>query len=394
VSLRSSILVPGRVALVLALSGCASTSEDSADDGQTAVTNIPASPVEQQDTNNCWVYTGLSWAESLHAQATGEILDLSEAWTTYWRWFELVANASLRDQLWNPDTVLEQGQFSMAGKLMARYGVVEESGFVTVATSEALRRFNASLASGKLETRGARRDPVKVRRALDEAFGLSRATVGAMDALFGPDGSRTPNAATSVASAATLKLTLASQFTVQLPNPSTHRPERRTLADAVGQGAPGYGWEGAIAPYFGDEREWLRRIQRALHDGYPVPLIWYVDRGASADGGSEFELPANGITDGGWHVSLLTDYAATNVPGFGELRAGRTERRPEALEAALADQVVVTTLRVKNSWGPLGFTFDFTKRPGYTDLQRSYFTAGVPWLPLRIARNVNLPAGY
>jgi hypothetical protein len=380
-------------ASTVAASGCAPEAEDTGDDSA-AVTEVPASPVEKQDINNCWIYTGIGWAESLHAQATGEVLDLSENWLTYWRFFELIAHANVGDRIINPDTVYELGDMSRAGELMARYGVVEESAFVTVPIAEAVRVFNASLTDGALATRMARFDPVKVRAALDDAFGLSSETISAMNALFGADGEGAPTPDTAPASAARLKLSWASGFKVRLPNPDTHQPEQRTLADALGEGASGYGWTRALAPYFGDERAWLKRIQRALHDGYAVPLMWYVDKNSGVNDGTDFELSAKGVGDGFWHVSLLTDYSATDVPGFGELRAGRNETRPEALDAALDDKTIVTVLRVKNSWGPLGFTLDPLKKPGYSDLHRTYFTAGVPSLPFRIAQSVHLPAGY
>jgi hypothetical protein len=143
-----------------------------------------------------------------------------------------------------------------------------------------------------------------------------------------------------------------------------------------------------------DDREWLRRIQRALHDGYPVPMIWYADQSANPNG-IDFAMPAAGLRygAGGWHVSIITDYSAENVPGVG-VRAGRVETRPEALEAALDDRAVVSVLRVKNSWGERGVTFEPLKLRGYSDLHRDYYRSFIPRFPIRIARSVNLPAGY
>jgi hypothetical protein len=67
----------------------------------------------------------------------------------------------------------------------------------------------------------------------------------------------------------------------------------------------------------------------------------------------------------------MSDYEATDVPGFGTLKAGVTETRPEALEAALASESRIVFLRVKNSWGPTGAGDEF-KTSGHYDLYMKY----------------------
>ena len=67
----------------------------------------------------------------------------------------------------------------------------------------------------------------------------------------------------------------------------------------------------------------------------------------------------------------MSDYEIENVPGFGTLKAGVDETRPEALEAALSPEASIVFLRVKNSWGPTGAGSEFTVS-GHYDLYMKY----------------------
>ena len=97
-------------------------------------------------------------------------------------------------------------------------------------------------------------------------------------------------------------------------------------------------------------------MQRALHAGLAVPIVWMVDMNARGDDGA-FRLRTlrdNGpgpASKRGAHLSLVTDYEALGVPGFGTLPAGVLETRPAALEAALGEGVEIGFFRIKNSWG-------------------------------------------
>lgn len=104
---------------------------------------------------------------------------------------------------------------------------------------------------------------------------------------------------------------------------------------------------------------------------------------------------------------VMEDYEVTDVPGFGTLKAGVKETRPEALAAALSDSAKISFIRVKNSWGSYRSDRGFSL-PGYHDLFMQYLNGPVKqcdenadgspnaascWntVPLQ---DVVLPAGY
>lgn len=392
--LQSAVLA-GAVGLFgVAAVGCAP--DDESGESRSDVTNIPQTSVKEQQIGNCWIYTSVAWAESLHLAATNETLDLSENWLTYWFYYQQIIDPTLYQRLLSPEAIVEGGWADMAFALMGRYGVVPEAGFRGAAPSTALENLNWELEHGDLRTRSSRSDGARVRRALDRAFGMPLETARAMDAVFGTDGTRKLADATAAARK-TLGVLRAEEIRVRLPNPATHAPEAKTLADAIGTGDERYRWGRAITPVVGSDRAWLRRVQNALHDGYPLPLVWYVDFASLGRDQITFSPPAEGAfgtAGGGWHLSLLTDYGASNVPGFGTLPVGRVETRPEALAAALDDRTVIDVLRVKNSWGVRGYSFDPLTLDGYSDLTHAYYTQYAPWYTAKMVGRVTLPAGY
>src|SRR5262249_17750142 len=124
-----------------------------------------------------------------------------------------------------------------------------------------------------------------------------------------------------------------------------------------------------------------QRIQRALHDHQPVVLSWWVDFNARTSAGAftAEELDRLGVsTKGGAHMSLIADYEVHDVPGFGVLKAGLLETRPEALSAALDDHAKIDFFRIKNSWGASPSEWDSRFIDGrdlvYDDLHMSYLT--------------------
>ena len=116
-------------------------------------------------------------------------------------------------------------------------------------------------------------------------------------------------------------------------------------------------------------RSMLQRIQRALNDGAPLPTIWEEVR-ANADSTGTFHAGPSALPSWtGSHVTLLTDYQVSSVPGFGTLLAG-TPATPAQMTASLDDGARVDFFRAKNSWA----TDIFPKAPlaGYVDLDLSY----------------------
>ena len=233
-----------------------------------------------------------------------------------------------------------------------------------------------------------------MRRTLDRSFGLSAPTVAAMNELFGEDGRGTlPTSGSLPRVAGTLGLARAGGLEVRLPNPTTHAAEIRRLSDAIGSGDRRYAWSPVDAP-LGNDRDFLKRVQRALNDGYPMPVSWMVDVSLRKSVRITFDTRSGrvGTTDGGWHASLLSDYTVENVPGYGTLPAGRTETRAAALEASLAD--VVSLVRLKNSWGAYVTARDPLQVSSYSDLTRAYYTGAIEVGSQRAWRQITLPAGY
>src|SRR5690606_31332793 len=129
-------------------------------------------------------------------------------------------------------------------------------------------------------------------------------------------------------------------------------------------------WQEVAYPTTPEERRaFLARAQRAMHDGLPPLLTFTVDFAAMR--GSTFaDVPTSPGRQGG-HMVALSDYEIEDVPGFGALKAGVEETRPEALEAALSPEANIVFLRVKNSWGPTGAGSEFTVS-GHYDLYMKY----------------------
>ena len=389
--------------------GCAAE-EEAPDESESAtadeLTRIPQTVVKDQlRVGNCWIYTTLAWTESLVLGAVGmpgssaKSADISENWLAYWYWYDQIANGGFEGFVGNPDAVTQGANVTRAFELIARYGIVAENGFKSTVTAEgAVAAFDRELTSGALKYRSARLNKTLVRRTLDLAFGLPAATVQAMDELFGADGRTTlPTSGALPAASRVLGLARASGLEVRLPNPTTHAPELRRLSDALGTGNRAYAWTRVSAPSAGAaDRQFLKRVQRALNDGYPLPISWMVDFKQRKQDRITFDSASGRVNtgNGGWHASLLSDYTAENVPGFGTLPAGRPETRPAALEASLSDQTVISLIRVKNSWGAYVKAQDPLQVSGYSDMTRKYYAGGIDGGSERTWREVRLPAGY
>lgn len=392
---------------VLALTGCVASSDDTASDDD-AVTNIPQTAVQRQTIGNCWLYSTIGWIESMELSTTGQARKLSEDWLTYWSWYELITDPSIVDAYYRftDDRIETGGWYEISSHLVERYGVADAP-FKAVNISQALTKVRAAFAhGGPLSSLAAQTDGARVRAVLDDAFGLPQATRAAIDGVFDKNGARPVDASPQRAGARrALGLRAPSEVTILLPNPQTHAKERRTLLDAVGHDSISlrdlidgraarsgpYAWHAVSAPVvFGDYREWVRRLQRALNDGYAVPANWFADQSRSSDRTHFYGTPKTT----GRHASLITDYQAENVPGFGELKLGVPETRPQALANSLADGVQVTFIRLKNSWGQVGVSGGPTfSLPGYVDLADSYYSSKPDYVE-RGVYQIYLPAGY
>jgi hypothetical protein len=72
-------------------------------------------------------------------------------------------------------------------------------------------------------------------------------------------------------------------------------------------------------------------------------------------------------------MTVVEDYQATNVPGYGTLEAGKLITDPKILEAALATATQIEFIRIKNSWGTsLAPPNASTDLRGYYDIYKKY----------------------
>lgn len=350
------------------------------------ITFVDHTRVENQTIGNCWVYAGASWVESLHLGATGQSLDTSQSYTTYWHWFEQIANQGASE-------LSTGGNFSVFTGLLARYGVMKQADFIPEEKDQeasdrqrvALAAFRQSLATGELSTPEARKDRAKVRSELDKAWQLSPQTIAFLDLVFGPKVSKTldlgyPLIAPPKGTAAdgTQSLTLFRPFDLAAwsIDPNTKKKVRVRLSDVAGVptwfGVSPYAWKSVNYPSSDASRRALqKRVQRAVHDHQPVIISWLVDFNAMTSNGTftlaELERRGGPGHQGG-HFVAIHDYEIDNVPGYGTLPAGTPETRPEALAGALDDAATIKFLRIKNSWG------DYRSGAirGYHDLYLSY----------------------
>ena len=375
------------LALASQVVGCAADDSGSQSDD---VTDIANSKVKNQSIGNCWVYATVGWAESLRLGYSGEELNLSESYITYFHWFEEItggisgfpAVASL-----SGDELSTGGFWGVAAELMRRYGVMDEGRFIpeeaeaarSARQSAALSAINTSLKSGVLSDKAKRRDAAVVRAELDKAWQLNADVVATLNATFGE----------------TMTKNLEKGATIPADS-GIHRPKDieiamtasgpLTLADAIGKPSSSYNVRSRTGTYAWNEesyptsstsrRESLKKVQRAMHGGLPVIMTWFVDFNAMVSNTFK-EAPATPGRQGG-HMTVLEDYEIENVPGYGTLKAGTTVTDPKILDAALATEASILFFRIKNSWGtslaPPDAGDDFK---GYNDLYMKYLNGPI-----------------
>lgn len=371
-------------ALALSLAPFAVACDDGIESEEGDITNIGNTSVKNQSIGNCWVYASMGWAESLRLTHSGEALNLSESWISYWHWYEQIAGGPpSQSQIAQLDKgqISTGGWYGLAAELMRRYGVINEGAFIpeeaeaarSSRQSSALAAINTSLKSGALKDPAARKNRKLVREELDKAWGLSTETVSHMNAAFGADVSK------SLVSK-DFSLPMASPITK--PSSIVVGSKGITLADAIGTPASSwnvlqrtgkYAWNEVKYPTSATaQRDFYRRMQKAMHSGMPVIMTWYVDF-AAMDGQGRFMAPPATPGRQGGHMVVVEDYQINDVPGFGTLKAGEVVTDQKALDAALSPEAKIEFIRIKNSWGsslaPNGSAEEFR---GFHDLYMPY----------------------
>jgi hypothetical protein len=389
---RSKVACVGFVSVLsLAFATTSCADEGRINNGDDSVTEVPHSAVKDQSTNNCWIYATTGWAESLHLAATGEELDLSESYLTYWHWFEQIVNG------WVADGVLEEGgSWGTAADLVLRYGMVTEKDFITVEDGEifskrqakAVKEVNLALKSGVLRWGASRRNPELVRQVLDEAWQIKSSAKVWIDKTFGVDASRKLDADYATADVPEgVPIRKATSLKAKLRNPENGRLEDKTVLDALGthrsemnleQRKGAFAWQDVPYPRQRQtRRDFWKRVQRALNDKQPVIINWMIDDNSFTADGKYVDVPAAPGPQGG-HMVLGFDYAVDNVPGYGSLEAGVLVTERAALDAALDDAAEVRLIRVKNSWSPTYHALAAPAPGGYHDLYVKYLDGPMP----------------
>lgn len=405
------------------VAGCAGGGPDgaSAASKDDSVTEVAHSRVKDQSSDNCWLYATMGWVESMHLSATGEELDLSESYLTYWHWFEQITSGWVENA-----RVEEGGSWGHAANLMLRYGMVaerdfiprEESMLLSERQAEAVKAINRELKEGALRYGAARRNPVLVRETLDRAWRLTSRTTGWLNRTFGRDGAQTLD--TFYERAALPENTPVrrpSDIAVKLRNPTTGRIEDRTVRDAIGVARSAddsenrrgeLAWQEAVYPRTAPARKnFWKRVKRALNDRQPVIVSWTIDDNAFTPQGTYPDVPAQPGPQGG-HMVLGYDYAVDGVPGVGSLEAGELVTDPHVLAATLDDAATVRFLRVKNSWSTTYHPLAAPAPAGYHDLYLKYLNGPMPFCAMDAQgkpildrcepgvplESVVLPAGY
>jgi hypothetical protein len=244
---------------------------------------------------------------------------------------------------------------------------------------QALDAINLSLKSGALKSSAARNDKAKVRAELDRVWGLSADQSAMLDKVFGPKVTKTLKASAQNAGTPILR---ADDFVVGYSMGPGKPMSKRTLTQAMGD------WQEAF--YFGkDTRNFLTRVQKALHEEQPVIITWFVDFNALENGQGPMRGSFNidtlnrlGPGQQGGHMTVLEDYQAKLSDGT-LLKAGQTldpsnPAQEKLLERALDKDTEVQFLRIKNSWGGARPDRAFAPgMPGYHDLYLNYLTASI-----------------
>lgn len=293
---------------VLAACGGAVPADSGFDSSDDEISDVPQTVVKRQSIGNCWIYATCSWIESMHKTATGQDLNASESWITYWHWFEQITGGEVGSN----NELSTGGSWDVASYLTTRYGVVAEKAFIgseaeaemSYRQKSALDAINASLKSGALKSAAARRSKTTVRKELDKAWALDAGVTATLTKVFGATVAR--NLTTKSKTTGKETASVAGTFITRardIPATYTEGPGKpavkKSLADAMKS------WHEASYYSAGSSaagrRQFQKRIQRALHDSQPVILSWFVDFNAlNSDGQFAAPPPPPATRAGTW----------------------------------------------------------------------------------------------
>ena len=298
--------------------------------------NLPHTKAKWQSIGNCWAYAFASWAESIALGGIGETVDLSETYITMRHY---------QDQLLQgvQGELQTGGSFEVASRITLNYGYMLEGDFVADEANATFSKvqkaatayLNQSIKSGLLSKN---RSAATVRSELEAAFGFKTA-----------DLSSKIKKASELALVKNLDGSVAQTLESAIRNWTTARWPKDWASSS--QKLP-Y-WSGSFTP---SQETLLQRVKKALNDGHPVVMDWFVDFNALTSKG-EFSgeaLKAKGSGRQGYHSVVIEDYVVEGVnPATGEkFEVGEGEATPEMKELALKYGKIKYFV-IKNSWGGL-----------------------------------------
>lgn len=402
----------------VATSSCsADAALDLPDDGTTdlvePVTDVSHTDVRNQSIGNCWAYASTGWLESLHRARTGESVNVSESWITFWDWHRKITSGSGINT--NATTMRSEvstgGWWDSAMTILRDRGVVMEEEFIpeegssarSSRQSEALAALNNELnGEGRLVSATARRDPQMVLNVLLDAWRINDSVRAGIRRVYGISARRTLSSTTETPATWMRKATrFPIRTAIARSSTGTATSWDGNLSDVIPGGR--YAWRSASYPSTPTTRiSFQRRVMRALNAAQPVLVSWLVDFNARGTPTGAFQLEtlqaASGPGRQGGHLVSSEDYEVViRQPGQSERRllAGMMA---SAADMRLAEQYgELVFLRIKNSWGtaqgPLGGSFG-----GYHDLYTSYLNGPIRWTESGSDRtplsSVILPSGF
>lgn len=324
-----------------------------------SVSDVAHTPVKRQSIGNCWLYATSSWAESLHLSATGETVNLSESYWTYWDWYYKVLGS-------RASQVNTAGSWQDASRIIRKHGYMLEGDFIageadseiSATQKSAEEALNLAMSTGALKE-PASRTAANVMAVLDQAFGVKISSL--------KDKIHPASELTTTKDASGSKLSLADEIAggrhawTILSYPQLFGPDPRVPLRVRRQRA-----------------NVLRRALDAVNQKKPVIMSVMVEFSAlNTEKSATFEYDlylSRGYTSGqGGHLLVLEDYVVENVPGVGSI--GEGDVSSELKEAALQGELKY--LVAKNSWG--------TERPdrglsdGYTRFTADYLNRPLPF---------------
>ena len=358
--------------LAVLLVSCGETNRDQS---EISTADVPQTPVENQQIENCWAYAIAGWAESLHLKATGETVNISEAYWTYWEMYEeLLTNHKV---IKNIDT---GSYWDGAKDFIVEHGLMYELDFSTEnqqkLQEEAETAVNKELKRGGLLNKPENRTPENITTVLDNAFHV-----------------RMKDKASKV---------VALKDFVVGANSNSKQP--RTLLEAFTD--PSRMWKLYEYPYvegknkptpeiIAERNKLLKRVMKAMNAGYPVMMGMMLDFKALNESNNTFEyarLIANRpkANNQGGHLTVLSDYTVKHAPdghgGFMDVGEG-----PASEEVRnLAVDGTVTEFVIKNSWGP---TTAEGIKSGYYRFEMDYLNASWPWFSEKHKKDIYTALG-